>query len=165
MDTTQQQVDAEIGDNDTEECCHAPDVETDGGMVVALAHVQRVEIDQQGDERPHFLGVPRPVVAPRDVGPYRPDDDSQGELRHGGIEHQQVGTFHSLPQSRPDESRHSACHGKEEECIGCHDDRYMQREQRRAKHRHEVGHRRVGAAHHSHKQTESHILVISRTGI
>ena len=122
VDAAQQQIDTKVGNDNAEERRHAPDMELDGGMVVALAHVQGVEVDKKGDERPHLFGVPTPVVAPRNVGPYCSDDNSHGEQCHGGIEYEKVGAFHRLPQGRFDECRDAAQHGEEEKGISRHDD-------------------------------------------
>ena len=56
VDAAQQQIDTKVGNDNAEERCHTPDMEPDGGMVVALAHVQGVEVDKQGDECPHPRG-------------------------------------------------------------------------------------------------------------
>lgn len=54
----EEEVDTEIGDDDTEEGEEAPEVEMHHRMAFARGHVERIEVDEQGDERPDFLRVP-----------------------------------------------------------------------------------------------------------
>lgn len=42
-------------------------------------------IDDEGDEGPDFLGIPGPVVSPRDVGPEGTDDDAEGQQEDSWI--------------------------------------------------------------------------------
>jgi len=88
MDTTQDEVDAEVGDDDTQEGQQAVEVEC--SRTLKEAAMKGDGIDDEGDERPHLLGVPRPVVAPRDIGPDGSDDDADGQKRHGWIQQNKV---------------------------------------------------------------------------
>ena len=43
-------------------------------------------VDHERDERPCFFRVPRPVVAPRDIGPDSTKEDANGQQEYSGIE-------------------------------------------------------------------------------
>ena len=86
MDAAEDEVDSEVGDDDAEERQHTVEVEGAGRGVNLQRRMHRQSIDDEGDERPDLLGVPRPIVAPRDVGPQRTDDDTEGEEEDSGIE-------------------------------------------------------------------------------
>lgn len=65
MNAAQEHVYAEIGDEHAQEGKDAIDVEKHRlleGFPYLL--VQWRSIDEQGDERPDFLRIPRPIVAP-----------------------------------------------------------------------------------------------------
>lgn len=64
MHSTQYEVDPEIGDDHTQECDNAPDMESPHGTTFAIAKMERIEIYNQCDECPDLFWVPAPVVAP-----------------------------------------------------------------------------------------------------
>ena len=79
VDSAEEEVDAEVGDDDAQEGQCAVEVEAMCAAVDGQRGVQRQGVDDEGDEGPDFLGVPAPVVAPRDVGPQGADDDAEGQ--------------------------------------------------------------------------------------
>lgn len=116
-------------------------------------------VDDEGDERPYFLGVPCPVVAPGDVGPQGADDDTEGEEELGGVEEndaEAVEPFAEFGLMACGEARNAYHHDEEEECVAHHDDCDMEAEERRAEYGHEVGDRWVAAAHHGDEEAEAH---------
>ena len=85
--STQNKIHAEIRDEDGEEADdHVKMVyaglteEGDGSLVEGYG------IDHERDECPRLLRVPRPVVAPRHVGPDGTEEDADGEEEDGRIE-------------------------------------------------------------------------------
>ena len=79
MHTSQQIVHAEIGDENSEKGSYHVEVITtrtaQGGYRRA---VERNGIDHERDKCPRLLGVPRPVVTPRHVGPDSTQEDTNG---------------------------------------------------------------------------------------
>ena len=89
MHAAQQVVDTEIGDEDGKESGdHIEVIETRIAEGSEGGFVERHGIDHQGDEGPRLLGVPRPVAAPRHIGPDGAQKDADGEQEYGGIEQQ-----------------------------------------------------------------------------
>ena len=43
-------------------------------------------VNHKGDERPGFLGIPTPVVAPAHISPYSADEDTKPHTGQGWIE-------------------------------------------------------------------------------
>ena len=86
VEAAEEEVDAEVGDDDAEEGEGAVEEEGFGAASDFQGGMHGEGVDDEGDERPDFLGVPGPVVAPGDVGPEGADDDAEGEEEDGGIE-------------------------------------------------------------------------------
>lgn len=156
MHAPKEEVDAEVGDNHTHKSHEAVDMEQSAAKETVVFQAEGDQVDEEGDECPKFLGVPRPVASPRDVGPYGAYHDAHGQQSLGGIEEQQAAT-HRRHAPRGEEQRHEAVeHHEEEEGVGHHDDRNMQRQQRGVEDRHEVCDRRVGTLLHGHQLAETH---------
>ena len=87
MHAAQQEVHTKIGDEDGQEG-HNHIGMIEGGTVEPPdgCLVEWYRIDHQGDEGPRLLGIPRPVVAPRHVGPHGSQEDADGEQEHSGVE-------------------------------------------------------------------------------
>ena len=86
MHASEEVVDSEVGGEDAEEGeNHIEMIET---RIVETRHGLSMEgnsINHEGDERPRFLWVPRPIGAPRDVCPDGTKEDACGEKEYGGI--------------------------------------------------------------------------------
>ena len=80
MHASEEVVDSEIGGEDGEEGeYHIEMIET---RIAETRHGLSMEgnsINHEGDERPRFLRVPRPVGAPRDVCPDGAEEDACSE--------------------------------------------------------------------------------------
>ena len=85
VEAAEEEVDAEVGDDDAEEGEGAVEEEGFGAASDFQGGVHGEGVDDEGDERPDFLGVPGPVVAPRDVGPEGTDDDAEGKQKYRRI--------------------------------------------------------------------------------
>ena len=85
MDAAEEEVDAEVGDDDAEEGQGAVEEEFLRFTADGERGVQGEGVDDECDECPDLLGVPGPVVAPRDVGPQGTDDNAEGEQEHSGV--------------------------------------------------------------------------------
>lgn len=48
--------------------------------------VNHYGVNHKGDERPGFLGIPTPVVAPAHISPYSADEDTKPHTGQGWIE-------------------------------------------------------------------------------
>ena len=85
MQTTEEEVNAKIGDDDAEEGEGAVVEEGFGAASDFQGGMHGEGVDEEGDERPDFLGVPGPVVSPRDVGPEGTDNDAEGQQKYRRI--------------------------------------------------------------------------------
>lgn len=79
MDAAEDEVDAKVGDDDTEECESAVDEELPRLTADSQRRMHRESINDECNECPDLFGIPCPVVAPRNVGPQGTDDDAKGE--------------------------------------------------------------------------------------
>ena len=95
MYSAQKQIHAEIGDGHAQNGEDAINVE-EQRLLEGFPNlfVKRGGVNEQGDECPNLLWVPRPIVAPRNVGPNGSDEDASRQQRHGGIEHRRAEAFH-----------------------------------------------------------------------
>ena len=82
-------VHTKIGHEDGEECHYHVCVEP-AGIVQPLEAllVEGGSVDEEGDECPHFLRIPRPVAAPRHIGPHGSEEDACAQEEGGWIEQQ-----------------------------------------------------------------------------
>lgn len=85
MQTTEEEVNAKIGDDDAEEGESAVEKEFLRLTANGKRGIQGKGIDNEGDECPDFFGVPGPVVSPRDVGPEGTDNDAEGQQKYRQI--------------------------------------------------------------------------------
>ena len=92
-------------------------------------------IDHEGNERPHFLGVPAPISAPRDVGPNSSDEDAEASGGEGGVEEDTAENgkrfnLRTATREMEDERRDAADEGEAKQGEGNHDDADVKGEQR-----------------------------------
>ena len=69
MEAAKEEVDTKVGDDNAEEGQGTIKKENAWLMVDGERGMQWEDVDDKGDECPNFLGIPSPIVAPRDVGP------------------------------------------------------------------------------------------------
>lgn len=137
METTKH-VDTKIGHHHGGKRHHKIDEQypgtAEGGDV---ARMKRYRVQDKRHQRPCLLGIPVPITPPRDVGPYRAEDDADAEQQDSGIEQDRRQQRHRPLTPGHEQSRQS--HGKREceQRIRGHDDRHMYGKPRRGKHRHE----------------------------
>ena len=129
----QDKVDPEVGDDDAEESQRTVKMEAAWRLVDVQRSVHRYGVDDERDERPHLFRVPRPIAAPRDVGPHGADDDAQRQQEDGRVEQHQVDATEAVGNVGPsvhNQAGDAARHDEEEQGVGEHDDSDVQCEQR-----------------------------------
>ena len=151
MHATQKEVHAKIGDEDGEESQRHIHM-----TVHADAAMGRNGIDHQGDESPRLFWVPRPVGAPRHIGPDGTNEDSITQEGDGRKQQELRQVERCLTEFRLDDAHQTAQEDKEQQGVGHHDGSNVDGQQTRVEHRQGVVLGRVFTQKVVHHEDEAH---------
>ena len=84
--------------------------------------VNHYGVNHKGDERPGFLGIPTPVVAPAHVCPDCTDEDAEPHRGKGRIEEHTAQRLKLLPMRAEEDSHDAAEEGERQQGVAHHDD-------------------------------------------
>ena len=156
MQSSEEEIDAKVGDEDSQESQHHEKV-----LVSWLPQprersaVHGEGINEHGDECPHFFRVPSPIASPAYICPDGTDEDARREKEQGGVEEELGEQVHFLGFLLDNEGIDATGKGDAEESVCHHHATHMNAEQRRGQHWHDVGDFGIHLSEVAHEQEEA----------
>ena len=90
MHAAEEEVDAEIGEEDAQEGDEHVEVEKEGGTEDFKALAVKWEgINEHGYQCPYFFGIPAPITSPTDICPYGSDKYTYCQTENSRVEQQE----------------------------------------------------------------------------
>ena len=122
------------------------------GQALCMSHHG---INHKGDERPGFLGIPTPVVAPAHVCPDCTDENAEPHGGKGRVEEHTAQRLKFLSVRAEEDAHDAAEEGERQQGVAHHDDADVDAEKGTVEHGHHLSYGRVHLVDVAYQEEEA----------